>query len=350
MPAPDRAEPPADGGSEKKTGRGVSRVVLAALFFVILAGAMAGWFALYAFSPGPSAGKPEATVFIPPGSSVEEIGELLDDAGLLRADFRFLLLTRLLAVSAKLPAGEFRLDTRQTPVELLRQLVSAKPVGHRVTIAEGLRIEEIAALFADDGWADKNRFIALTRDASFIESLGLERLDSLEGYLYPDTYLMTKPAPNEETLIERLVRRSLSVWSELDRKDSRLSRHEVFTLASIIEKETGRAEERPLIASVFHNRLERNMRLQSDPTVIYGIEDFDGAITRKDLARPDPYNTYHIQGLPPGPICSPGRDALQAVLTPADSDYLYFVSKNDGSHQFSTNLRDHNRAVRTYQR
>jgi UPF0755 protein len=324
--------------------------MLASLFFVILAGGLAGWFALYAFSPGPSVDNPEATVFIAPGSSVDEIGELLDAAGLLRADFRFLLLTRLLDVSSKLPAGEFRLTTNQTPVELLHQLVSAKPLSHRITIAEGLRIEEIAALFAEAGWVDKERFIALTRDARFIQSLGLEPLDSLEGYLYPDTYLMTKPAPPEEALIERLVSRSLSVWSTLDRDDSQLSRHQVFTLASIVEKETGREEERPLIASVFHNRLERSMKLQSDPTVIYGIEGFSGTITKKDLTSPNPYNTYHIQGLPPGPICSPGREALQAVLTPADTDYLYFVSKNDGSHQFSTNLRDHNRAVRTYQR
>jgi len=324
--------------------------MLAALFFIIAAAAAAGWFALYAYAPAPPVDFSEATVLIPRGSSVEEIGSLLDEAGVLRADFRFLLLTRFLDVSSKLPAGEFRLTTGQTPVQLLRQLVSVEPVGHRVTVAEGLRIEEIAAIFANEGWADKNRFIGLSRDPAFIKSLGLNKLDSLEGYLYPDTYLMVKPAVPEERLLERLVKRALAVWSELDRGQSSMSRHQVFTLASIVEKETGKGEERPLIASVFHNRLRRSMKLQSDPTVIYGVDDFDGIITKNHLKSPNPYNTYYIQGLPPGPICSPGREALQAVLTPADSDFLYFVSKNDGSHQFSTNLRDHNRAVRTYQR
>jgi len=324
--------------------------VLTSLSFVILAGTGAGWFALYAYAPGPSVEQSEATVFIGQGSSVEEIARLLDDAGLLKADVRFLLLTRFLDVSSKLPAGEFRLATNKTPVELLRQLVSAKPLDHRITIAEGLKLEEIAAVFAEQGWADKERFLALARDPAFIESLGLAPHNSLEGYLYPDTYLMTKPAPEEEKLLERLVQRALTVWSELDQGMSKLSRHEAFTLASIVEKETGKVEERPLIASVFHNRLGRNMKLQSDPTVIYAIEDFDGTITKKDLKSNNPYNTYYIPGLPPGPIASPGRDALQAVLSPADTEYLYFVSKNDGSHQFSKNLRDHNRAVRTYQR
>ena len=131
--------------------------------------------------------------------------------------------------------------------------------------------------------------------------------------------------------------------------DLKMSVHEIVTLASIIEKETGAESERPLIASVFHNRLKRKMRLETDPTVIYGISHFNGNLTRKDLATPTPYNTYTIRGLPPGPIANPGAKALEAALYPADTQYLFFVSKKDTTHQFSTNIKDHNRAVRKYQ-
>lgn len=311
---------------------------------------MAGWFASYAYSPGPRVDFSEATVFIPHGTSVEKISKLLDDAGLLQADFRFLLLTRFMDASSRLPAGEFRLDANQTPVDLINELVLAEPVEHRITIAEGLRLEEIGATFAARGWVDQDRFVELARDPKLIAELGLGSLESLEGYLFPDTYRLVKPSPGEKAIIGRLVKRSLEVWQSLDRGDSQLDMYDAFTLASIVEKETGKGDERPLIASVFLNRLKRNMKLQSDPTVIFGIEDFEGTLTRKDLKSQTAYNTYHIRGLPPGPICSPGRDSLQAVLTPATSNYLYFVSKNDGSHQFSTNLKEHNRAVRKYQR
>ena len=320
------------------------------LFILGAAGALGGWFAYYALSPGPQTDEPRTKVFIPKGASVQEIGALLDESGLLDADPRFLLLTRVLGVSAKLPAGEFILGTGQSPVDLLEQLVESTPVQHQLTVVEGLRLEEIAGIFTASGWIDKDRFLALAHDPEFIASLGLEGLVSLEGYLFPDTYALIRPSPGEEKILTRLVSRALDVYRSLDRGDSDLDRHEVFTLASIVEKETGKAEERPIIASVFHNRLKRRMKLQSDPTVIYGIENPAGPLTKKDLKTPTPYNTYTIAGLPPGPICSPGRDALQAVLTPADTGYLYFVSRNDGSHQFSNNLREHNRAVQKYQR
>ena len=308
------------------------------------------WFASYALTPGPRVGDSHNTVFIPKGSSVEEIGNLLEAADLLEADPRFLLLTRILGVASKLPAGEFLLATNQTPVDLINELAYAKPVQHLITVVEGLKMEEIAELFATAGWIDKERFLALARDPAFITSLGLDGVTSLEGYLFPDTYKLIKPSPGEKKILTRLVNRALEVYGSLDRGNSDLSRHQVFTLASIVEKETGMADERPVIASVFHNRLVRRMKLQSDPTVIYGINGFTGPLTKKDLRTPTPYNTYTINALPPGPICSPGRESLQAVLIPADTGFLYFVSKNDGSHYFSTSLREHNRAVRKYQR
>ncbi len=353
VPAPDNQHtgtPGADGAAGKGGKRGLRWLLVLFLLIVLPAAGAAGWFAAYALRPGPVVDGPEATVFIPAGTSVEKIAALLDEAGLLHDDVRFLLLTRLLDASSRLPAGEFRLHTNRTPVELIRELVKAEPVQHKVTIAEGLTLEEIGTLFAAGGWVDQQRFVDLARDPALIAEFGLPPVASLEGYLFPDTYRLTRPSPGEKAIIDRLVRRALAVYQSLERGDSRLTRHETFTLASIVEKETGKAGERPLIASVFLNRLKRSMKLQSDPTVSYGIADFDGTLTRADLNRRTPYNTYQISGLPPGPISSPGRDSLQAVLTPAESKFLYFVSKNDGSHQFSTNLRDHNRAVQKYQR
>ena len=347
MQPPDSPEPSADDRKNNSLLRGV---LWASLFLLAAAAALIGWFAHYALSPGPQADVSSRTVVIPRGASVEQIGELLGDAGLLDADLRFLLLTRILGVSSTLPAGEFILDANQSPVDLLTQLVSAKPVQHQLTVVEGLRLEEIADIFAADNWIDKERFLELAGNAGFIAELGLGQLSSLEGYLFPDTYLLVRPSPGEEKILSRLVNRALEVYRSLEPGDTALTRHQVFTLASIVEKETGRADERPLIASVFHNRLGRRMKLQSDPTVIYGSENFSGPLTKKDLKTPTPYNTYAISGLPPGPICSPGRESLQAVLAPAATSYLYFVSRNDGSHHFSTSLREHNRAVRKYQR
>lgn len=347
MLPPDSQQPSADDRKNRSLLRGV---LWASLFLLAAAVCLSGWLALYAYSPGPHVDAAMSTVFIPKGSSVGQIGTLLDEAMLLDDDRRFLLLTRLLGVSSKLPAGEFRLGTNQNPVDLLHQLVSAKPVQHQITVVEGLRMEEIADLFAADDWIDRDRFLELVRDPDFIAAVGLEGLSSLEGYLFPDTYRLVRPSPGEQKILTRLVNRALEVFRSLEQGDTELTRHQVFTLASIVEKETGKAEERQVIASVFHNRLGRGMKLQSDPTVIYGIENFNGTLTKKDLKSPTAYNTYSIGGLPPGPICSPGREALQAVLSPAVTKYLYFVSKNDGSHHFSTNLREHNRAVRKYQR
>ena len=347
MQPPDSPEPSADDRKNNSLLRGV---LWASLFLLATAAALIGWFAHYALTPGPQAEVSSRTVVIPRGASVEQIGELLEDAGLLHADLRFLLLTRILGVASTLPAGEFILDANQNPVDLLNQLVSAKPVQHQLTVVEGLRLEEIADIFAVDNWIDKNRFLELAGNTDFIAELGLGQISSLEGYLFPDTYLLVRPSPGEEKILSRLVNRALEVYRSLEPGDTALTRHQVFTLASIVEKETGRADERPLIASVFHNRLGRRMKLQSDPTVIYGSENFSGPLTKKDLKTPTPYNTYAISGLPPGPICSPGRESLQAVLAPAATNYLYFVSRNDGSHHFSTSLREHNRAVRKYQR
>ncbi|MBN2126167.1 MAG: endolytic transglycosylase MltG, partial [Deltaproteobacteria bacterium] len=223
-------------------------------------------------------------------------------------------------------------------------------IAHPVTIPEGLTASQIGALLEEKGLADKGGFLDLIRDPRLIKDYGL-RGDSLEGYLYPDTYHFARGIPVQR-IIDTMVKRFHELVDPLQDRARQVGMEleEVISLASIVEKETGLARERPLIASVFLNRLKRGMRLESDPTVIYGLKDFDGNLTREDLRHNTPYNTYTRRGLPPGPIANPGLDSIRAVLSPAETNYLYFVSKNDGSHHFSATLAEHNRAVVKYQK
>ena len=212
-------------------------------------------------------------------------------------------------------------------------------------------MRQIATVLSEKELIDREKFIQLTLDSSFIKSLDLD-VQSLEGYLFPDTYFFARSTPEKE-IIQTFVQRLWKAFSPelLERaKQMKMTVLEVLTLASVVEKETGLSEERSMVAGVFHNRLDRNIPLQSDPTVIYAIEAFDGNIRKRDLSIESPYNTYRVRGLPPGPIANPGEAAIRAALFPTPSDYVYFVSKNDGSHQFSVTLAEHNRAVEKYQK
>ncbi len=290
-------------------------------------------------------------VTIPKGMGVRGIGRLLAANGLLHNDTRYLLFVALSGKGSKLKAGEYSIPRGLTPPEVLRLLIDGTTLRHHVTIPEGLDAGQVADLFARDGWIKKERFLQLTRDPAFIAGLGLN-VSNLEGYLFPETYTLVRHEVDEKRVIALMVAHFQQVWQQLAVPATvhGLNRHQVVILASIVEKETAAVEERPLIARVFLNRLKKKMRLQSDPTVIYGLVDFNGNITSADLKRETPYNTYVIPALPAGPICNPGRAALEAVVHPASSDALYFVSRNDGTHVFSTNLRDHNQAVHRYQR
>jgi UPF0755 protein len=218
-------------------------------------------------------------------------------------------------------------------------------------VPEGLTVREVGALLAARGLASVDEVRCLASDPEFLLAAGVPG-PQLEGFLFPDTYRFAPTAgPSEilETMVRRFHERfDAERWRRT--AERALSINQVVTLASIIEKETGKAAERPLIAAVFTNRLRIGMPLQSDPTVIYGIPDFGGDLTRADLTRFSPYNTYVVGGLPPGPIANPGLASIDAALAPADSGALYFVSRNDGSHEFSTTLAEHNRAVARYQR
>jgi peptidoglycan lytic transglycosylase G len=290
------------------------------------------------------------TVVIRAGDGFSGTAGRLADAGLNPHPFKFAALARLKGYDKRVRAGEYDLSRTMTPLQILEALIRGKDKLYRITVPEGYNLKQIAAAVARAGFGSEKDFLRAAEDKDRVAGYAVDG-PTLEGYLFPDTYYFPRWAGPEQ-IIDRMVRRFQEIFTEEWRQRARamgLTRHQVVTLASIIEKETGAAAERPLISSVFHNRMARGMRLETDPTVIYGIPDFDGNLTRKHLATPTPYNTYKIRGLPPGPIASPGSAALSAALYPADTRFLYFVSKRDTTHQFSTNFRDHNRAVRRYQ-
>ena len=328
-------------------------VIFTTLSLFLLAAGLVYWFYTYTETAPLVTGKPEKIlVEVKEGATFRDVQTQLGEKGLINDDIRFTILARYLKLAHKLKAGEFRLTQGQKPEALLKELVNAKPVLYSVTIPEGLNLKEVARIFADKDWCSYDEFIKLATDKEFIKKLGFDKIDSLEGYLFPDTYLVTRSYRNAEYALKLMTRKFKKVWQAAvkDVPKLTLDQHQLITLASIVEKEAVKPSEQPVIAGVFYNRLAKNMRLQSDPTVRYGVENRSGPITRSDLRRKTPYNTYVITGLPPGPICNPGEGAIRAAVKPAETEYFYFVSNNDGSHQFSKNLAEHNRAVKKYRK
>ncbi len=326
-------------------------LVFATTLVVVVVSVAAAWLAslLEPMSDDPMA--PTFTFEIAQGSSLGAVTRELEAAEMIRDARAMNWLARLQERAGRLHVGEYEVSPTMTPDEILDMITTGKVKLHSVTVPEGLRATEIAVRLEEAGLADADAFIEAVMDPVLVESMGFKET-SLEGYLFPDTYRMAKGLPARE-VARAFVDQFMRVWAELAplAEERGLSMHEVVTLASIVEKETGAPSERPLIAAVFLNRLEKGMRLETDPTVIYGIEDFDGNLKKKHLLdASNPYNTYKIRGLPPGPIASPGADALRAVLSPADSSYLYFVSRNDGTHYFSETYREHVNAVNRYQK
>lgn len=290
-------------------------------------------------------------IYIQPKTKFLTISRQLEDKGIIKSSFKFALLAKLTGSVNQVKAGEYELSPAMLPREVLNKLVNGWVIQHMVTIPEGYNIYQIAETLAKEGLVKKQEFLAKAFDKDIISSLGVEG-SSLEGYLFPDTYEFWRDMQAEDVL-RKMTGRFKKIYSQKyaeAAKGQGLSMREVVTLASIIERETGVPGERGLISAVFHNRLRRGMPLQADPTVIYGIRNFNGNLTRKDLRTPTPYNTYIIKGLPPGPIACPGEAAIKAVLNPVKKRYLYFVSKNDGSHYFSITLEAHQRAVAIYQK
>jgi UPF0755 protein len=296
-------------------------------------------------------------IYIKKGTNLKQISEILKQDRIIKNRHFFILLTTALGKKAKLKAGEYEFHTQMLPLEVLDILVKGQVRPHLVTIREGYTLPQIAQLLEDLNLVEKKEFLQKTSSLAFITSLGLSPFmggtgPTLEGYLFPDTYHLFKGMDPEEVIKMMVIRFKKVFGSDLAHGASELgiSEREAVILASMIEKETPLPEEKPLISAVFHNRLKRKIPLQSDPTVIYGIKNFNGNLTKEHLMKPTPYNTYLIVGLPPTPICNPGKESLLAAVHPAPVPYLYFVSKNDGSHFFSSDFDEHNRAVWKYQK
>ena len=291
------------------------------------------------------------TFEVQPGMTLKQVTLELFNQRLILSPSAFQAIAYIQDKEKQIMVGEFSLSPSMLPTEIILRLTSGKTILYPLTIPEGYRITEIASLLDTQGLASSEVFILQTQDKDLIKSMDIPT-DSLEGYLFPETYYLSKLTP-EKKIVQKMVNtfKEKVLKSQLlkSTKESPLSLHEIITLASLIEKETGLDSERKLISSVFHNRLRKNMRLQTDPTVIYAIEKFDGNIRKRDLKIDSPYNTYRYKGLPPGPISSPGIKSIEAAISPIKSNHLYFVSRQDGSHHFSSTLVEHNQAVKKYQ-
>jgi UPF0755 protein len=304
---------------------------------------------------------PETLVEIPFGSSLKRVSEILTEAHVLEEPKEFAWYARLgRRDGAKIQAGYYVFSGELTFKAVADRLQTGLDQSFRVTFKEGQSLVDLVKTLVDHQLIDERQFVEAMTSKEIIDLINapsrarsalLNDVGGIEGYLFPDTYFFSKK-DGAVGIIKKMHARLLSkldaaIWDRIAELKTDL--HSVLTLASIIEKETGNPTERAIIASVYQNRLRIGMPLQADPTVIYGIKDYDGKIRKVDLLTYHPYNTYKIKGLPPGPISSVGIEAIRAALWPADTKYLYFVSKNDGSHLFCENLDCHNKAVRLWQ-
>jgi UPF0755 protein len=319
---------------------------------LLVAALVLGWRASTGL-PLRSPDDPPQALVVPEGTSAEGIGHQLASLGLVRHPGLFRAYVLLRGDGARLRAGEYSLEGPLSLAEIVDKLARGDVVRREITFPEGRGIDEIATLALAHG-LDRSALLAAAADPAPIRDLDPAAAD-LEGYLFPDTYELPRGPEAARVLVARMVQRFREVIEPERERLARsgLSLHEAVTLASLVELETARGDERSRIAAVFRNRLRLGMPLQTDPTIVFALRKagaWDGNIRKKDLEIDSPYNTYRHRGLPPGPIGSPGREAIRAVLEPAPVRDLYFVSRNDGSHHFSETLAEHERAVTLYQR
>ncbi|MDO8462483.1 MAG: endolytic transglycosylase MltG [Deltaproteobacteria bacterium] len=305
----------------------------------------------FIYSRTPATNSKGVNLVLERGMSLSEIIQKLEKNDVVENGELFKWYMFLDGAASRARAGDYYFRPGLTPHQVVRLLMTGDFKVYEVRIPEGWNLKEVADYLAGMQLIDKEKFLARCHDAVFIQSFGLN-VSSLEGYLFPNTYKVYRNIRSEEELIAKFVYafkgvQNLYMAPQLKKTD--LTQEQIITLASIVEKEARRKEERPLIASVFLNRLKKGIPLAADPTVIYGIPNFNGNLTRRDLETPSPYNTYLNKGLPPGPIANPGLASIRAVLFPAETDFLYFVARGDGSHQFSRTLEEHNQAVYKYQ-
>ena len=311
-------------------------------------------FYTYLRSPYYGFGGPFKIVEIKFGTPTKAVIEHLVREGILPGRRGLNLLFIISSPSRFIKAGEYKFDSGLSPLKVYKKMTSGEVFYHPLTIPEGKDLWEIAELVEKGGFCSRSDFLKAARQRVLVQPWD-PHADDLEGYLYPDTYMLTKGV-KPSTIVEMMVKRFREVFNKEQSEEfaqTGFSVREIVTLASMIEKETSLPEERPVISAIFRNRLRRGMLLQCDPTLIYALKKKDlyqGKIRNRDFEFDSPYNTYRYKGLPPGPIANPGRESLIAAMHPADSDYLYFVSKNNGEHHFSRTLREHRQAVIRYQK
>jgi UPF0755 protein len=331
----------------------LKRIVWLFLILVVAAGGVAG--VLYVRINKPYGGYtgPEQFVEIPQGAGSRTIGDRLVASGVIRDIVTYRLALYMSGEGRHLQAGEYRFDRPMTPFEVIDKIARGDVFVVTMTFREGLSIVEMAKVFESHGFGAAGDFVTAAHDPAPIRDLDPAAVD-LEGYLFPDTYPLPRKTSAAQLVRLMVQRFAHEFGSDLRKKaaDRSMSVHQAVTLASIVEKETGRPEERPLVAAVYANRLRVGMPLQCDPTVIYAMQragTYTGNLKHEDLSMNSPYNTYRFPGLPPGPIASPGRASLEAAVEPAKVGYLYFVSRNDGSHAFANTLDEHNQNVQKFQ-
>lgn len=332
------------------------RKITLALFVLVMGLVVFGvWETFTIFSTAKGTADEKVVFLLEPGVPFRQIVKRLEDQNLIDNHLSLLIFAKVTGWDRKMRHGEYALNRGMTAYQLLETLASGKSILYPVTFPEGSNMYEMANELEAKGFFKASDFLAFVKNPEEVKALTGENLSSLEGYLFPETYMLTRFTTIKE-LVSSMVRRFRTVYDEVLAEmggKTTMPRHSVVTLASIVEKETGVPEERPLISSIFHNRLKIGMKLQTDPTVMYGVLHETGQakmnITKKDLLTPTIYNTYTIKALPPGPIANPGREAIRAVMKPAESKYLYFVSRNDGTHVFSEDYKGHNKAVKDFQ-
>jgi UPF0755 protein len=331
----------------------MKKLMALCLFLLIGAGAAAAWMYARVNQPYRGYGGAEQFVEIPQGTGSRPIGERLVAAGVVRDVATFRTALWMSHQGRHLKAGEYRFDRAMTPFEIIDKVARGDVYVITVTFPEGQTIAEMAKIVEAHGLGTAASFVEAAKDPSPIQDLDPDATD-LEGYLFPETYALSRRTDGAK-LVRLMVARFEKVFTPELRQAAaarNLTVRQAVTLAAIVEKETAKADERPLVAAVYTTRLQIGMPLQCDPTVIYGLVKagrYDGNIHKDDLSFDSPYNTYRHPGLPPGPIASPGRASLEAAVRPADADYLYFVSRNDGSHVFARTLEEHNRNVQKFQ-
>ncbi|MBC7420920.1 MAG: endolytic transglycosylase MltG [Bdellovibrio sp.] len=329
-------------------------VLLSIVSLAIAVSVVVVFFGYQTLKTSVSTDKTEVLFDVAPGTNMAQVASDLENRNLIRNGRIFLFYARLQKMNSKIKVGEYSLNKAMTPDEIMSVIISGKSVARNFTVAEGLNMFDVADILQQSGFGPKEEYLSIMRDRVFIKSLLGEDLESLEGYLFPETYKITK-FDTPKMVVTQMVKRFSSVWKELQPaiKESKWTRNQIVTFASIVEKETGAGFERPIVSSVFHNRLVRKMKLQTDPTVLYGkavqLGQMPKNISKLDLMTPTRYNSYTNFGLPPTPISNPGREAILATLKPATSKYLFFVSQNNGTHVFSETYQQHNKAVQSFQ-